>query len=152
MDDDREQLPADENREIVIPIVEEEIVTGARPVKTGSVRVDKRVEKHVRKIDMPLLHEEVEVKRVPVNRVVTVAPQVRTEGDTTIVPIVEEELVVTKRLLLKEEIHLTRRRTRNRYVRDVELQRETAEVRRLDSAGRTVEKTKRRNSVGWPTD
>ena len=152
MDDDREQLPADENRELVIPIVEEEIVTGARPVKTGSVRVDKRVEKHVRKIDMPLLHEEVEVKRVPVNRVVTVAPQVRTEGDTTIVPIVEEELVVTKRLLLKEELHLTRRRTRNRYVRDVELQRETAEVRRLDSAGRTVEKTKRRNSVAWPTD
>jgi len=140
MYDDREQLPADENREIVIPIVEEEIVTGARPVKTGSVRVDKRVEKHVRKIDMPLLHEEVEVKRVPVNLVVTVAPQVRTEGDTTIVPIVEEELVVTKRLLLKEEIHLTRRRTRNRYVRDVELQRETAEVRRLDAAGRTVEK------------
>ena len=152
MDDDREQLPADENREILIPIVEEEIVTGAHPVKTGSVRVDKRVEKHVRKIDMPLLHEEVEVKRVPVNRVVTVAPQVRTEGDTTIVPIVEEELVVTKRLLLKEELHLTRRRTRNRYVRDVELQRETAEVRRLDSAGRTVEKTKRRNSVAWPTD
>src|ERR1051325_2512596 len=128
MDDDREQLPADENRELVIPIVEEEIVTGARPVKTGSVRVDKRVEKHVRKIEMPLLHEAVEVKRVPVNRVVTVAPQVRTEGDTTIVPIVEEELVVTKRLLLKEELHLTRRRTRNRYVRDVELKRETAEV------------------------
>src|SRR5689334_21461416 len=99
----------EEPEEIVIPVVEEEVVAGAKPVKTGSVRVDKHVEQRVRRIQAPLVHEEVEVKRVPVNRVVEQVPTVRRKGAVIIVPVVEEELVVTKRLVLKEEIHLIKR-------------------------------------------
>jgi hypothetical protein len=47
------------------------------------------------------------------------------------VPVVEEELVVTKRLVLKEEIHVIKRRTKDRVVKEVELGRERATVRRL---------------------
>ncbi|HYO80442.1 MAG TPA: DUF2382 domain-containing protein [Bryobacteraceae bacterium] len=57
-----------------------------------------------------LFTEEAEVKRVSVNRMVTEAPQTRIEGEVTIVPVVEEVLVIEKRLLLKEEIHIVRRR------------------------------------------
>jgi stress response protein YsnF len=53
--------------------------------------------------------ESVEVTRVPIDRMVDIAPEVRTEGDVTIVPVVEEVLVVEKRLLLKEELHIRRR-------------------------------------------
>lgn len=37
------------------------------------------------------------------------APEIRTEGDVTIVPVLEEVLVVEKRLVLKEELHIRRR-------------------------------------------
>src|SRR5439155_10659636 len=86
----------DERDEVVIPVVEEEVVAGARPVKTGAVRVDKHVERRIRRIDTPLLHEDVDVRHVAINRVVTEMPAVRRKGDTVIVPVVEEELVVTK--------------------------------------------------------
>ena len=46
-------------------------------------------------------------------------------------PVVEEELVVTKRLVLKEEIHLIKKRTKDRVVKEVELGRERATVRRV---------------------
>lgn len=122
--------------EAVIPVIEEDVVTGTRAVKTGAVRVDKHVEKRVRRIEAPLLHEDVEVRRVPVNKVITEIPAVRKKGDTVIVPVVEEELIVKKRLVLKEEIHLIKRRTKERVVKEVELDRERAEVHRVDAEGR----------------
>jgi uncharacterized protein (TIGR02271 family) len=116
--------------EIVIPVIEEELATGTRAVETGSVRVEKEVEKRVRQVSAPLVREEVEVRRVPVNRVVEEAPKTRRHGDTVIVPVVEEELVVTKRLVLKEEIHLVKRRTKERVVKEVEVGRERVKVER----------------------
>jgi len=131
--------PETQREDVVIPMIEEEVEAGAVPVKTGSVRVDKHVEKRIRTIETPLLHESVEVKRVPVNREVREVPAVRRAGDTIIVPVVEEELVVTKRLVLKEEIHLVKRRTKDRVQQKVELERERAEVKRLDASGRVVD-------------
>jgi uncharacterized protein (TIGR02271 family) len=131
-------MNSEESEELVLPVIEEEIAAGVKAVKTGSVRVDKHVEKRLRKVEGPLLHEDVEVRRVPVNRVVTEPPAVRRKGDTVIVPVVEEELVVTKRLVLKEEIHLVKRRTKDRFVKEVEVNRERAEVHRLDADGRIV--------------
>jgi uncharacterized protein (TIGR02271 family) len=124
-------MEKDSEQDVVIPVIEEEIVTGKRLVKTGAVRVDKHVAKRIRKIDVPLMQEYVEVRRVPVNRVVNEIPEVCQKGDTVIVPVVEEELVISKRLVLKEEIHLVRRRTKERVVKEVELNRERADVRRV---------------------
>src|SRR3954467_6759421 len=139
--DDREEISREnEDDDVVIPVIEEEVAAGVKAVKTGGVRVDKHVEKRIRKLTAPLLHEDVEVRRVPVNRVVTEAPKVRKKGDTVIVPVVEEELVVTKRLVLKEEIHLIKRRTKDRFVKEVELNRERAEVHRLDADGRVIDR------------
>jgi len=81
--------------------------------------------------------------------VVTEPPKVRRKGDTVIVPVVEEELVVTKRLVLKEEIHLMKRRTKEQLVKTVELDRERAVVRRLDREGRVIDRrpAEKRRSV-----
>jgi uncharacterized protein (TIGR02271 family) len=129
----------DSNNEVVVPVIEEELAIGTRAVTTGSVRVDKHVMKRVRKISAPLVHEGVEVRRVPINKVVTEIPRARRRGDTVIVPVVEEELVVTKRMVLKEEIHLVKQRTRERVVKEVEVNRERAEVHRLDAKGRVLD-------------
>jgi uncharacterized protein (TIGR02271 family) len=147
-------MPSNDNDrppdELVIPVVEEDVVTGTQPVTTGGVRVEKHVETRTRKIELPLIHEEVEVSRVPVNRVVSKVPSTREEGNTLIVPVVEEELVVQKRLILKEEIHIVRKRFKDRVSKEVEVDRERAVVRRLDEHGRVLDrapKPRKRRSV-----
>ena len=125
--------------EAVVPVIEEQADVGTRRIKTGSVRIDKQVERRLQKVAAPLVMDDVEVRRVAVNRVVDHAPPTRTEGDTIIIPVVEEELIVTKRLVVKEEIHIIRRRTKQRITQDVELTRERAEVRRLDAEGQTID-------------
>lgn len=131
---------ADENqRDIapatVVPVIEEELIAGTRQVDTGAVRVRKEVEHIAKSIDIPLRHEVVEVTRVPAGRAVDEIPPVREEGDVLIVPVVEEEIVVQKRLVLKEEIHLRRRRVEERVTKEVTLDREHAIVERLDKQG-----------------
>ena len=128
-------LNAENADEIIVPVLEEGVIAGAKPVKTGAVRVEKQVEKRVRKVQTPLVHENVEIRRVPVNRVVTEMPGVRKRGETTIIPVVEEELVISKRLVLREEVHLIRHRTKVRVTKEVTLHRETATVHRLDADG-----------------
>jgi stress response protein YsnF len=59
-------------------------------------------------VSQELKSERVTVSRVPINRYVEAPPQVRTEGDVTIIPVLEEVLIVEKKLLLREEIHLQR--------------------------------------------
>lgn len=124
------------NEATVIPVVAEEVVVGTKAVKGGAVRVHKHVQERVEHIEMPLTQDSIDIRRVVVNRVVDAPPRIRTEGDTIIVPVVEEEIVVTKRLVLKEELHLIRRRTQTRATREVTVRREEAEVERVDSQGR----------------
>ena len=135
MNEKSEQAPQSQD-EVVIPVIEEELVAGRRQVKTGSVRVDKHVEKRIRRVEAPLLQENVEIRRVPVNRVIDEEPPIRHHGNAVVVPIVEEELVITKRLVLKEEIYLTKRRIKDRVVKDVQLNLERAEIRRFGAEGR----------------
>lgn len=134
------RLNAESADEIVVPVLEEHVIAGAKPVKTGAVRVEKHVEKRLRKVETPLLHENVEIRRVPVNRVVTEMPGIRKRGETTIIPVVEEELIISKRLVVREEIHLIRHRTKGRVTKEVTLHRETATVHRLDADGRRVDR------------
>jgi stress response protein YsnF len=77
--------------------------------------------------------ETVEVTRVPVNREIDVAPSIRTEGDVTIIPVVEEVVVVEKRLVLKEEIHLRRTVTREDIAVPVKLRKQRATVKHKNS-------------------
>jgi uncharacterized protein (TIGR02271 family) len=127
------------NSQQVIPVIEEELVATKRIVKTGSVRVQKHVDKRMENVTMPLIRQTVEVKRVPVNREIESMPETRTIGATTIIPVVEEEIVVTKRMILKEEIHLTRHHSSEITTKQVQLGKERAEVLRVDAEGRVVD-------------
>jgi len=53
MNKEREpENPQPQTDEIAIPVIEEEMVAGTRTVKTGSVRIDKHVEKRIRKVHL----------------------------------------------------------------------------------------------------
>jgi stress response protein YsnF len=84
-------------------------------------------------INEPLWQEKVEVKRVAVNRVVDGPLSVRHEGDTMIVPILEEILVVEKRLMLTEELHISKQRMETHKPQRVTLRSEEVTVERIDN-------------------
>ena len=88
-----------------------ERVTLSKRVRRTLVRASRTTSTREEAVKAELSHEHVVVERVAVGRVVEVVPPVRQEGDVTIMPVVEEELVMVRRLVLKEEVHLRRVRT-----------------------------------------
>lgn len=115
----------------VVPVVEERLDVHKQTVDRGRVRVEKRVHEREEVIDEPLTQEDVEIERVPVGREIDSPVPVRYEGDTMIVPLMEEVLVVQKRLVLREELRITRRRTEVREVHRETLRVEEANIERL---------------------
>ena len=116
-------------------LVEERLEVGKRAVERGRVVVRTRVETREEVVEVDLRREEVEVERVPAGRPVEAPPPVREEDGVLIVPVLEERLVVTTELVLKEEIRITRR-SRIEHVREpVTLRSERAEVERLEGRG-----------------
>lgn len=100
---------AEDGGRLVIPVIAEQVQVEKRQIQSGGVRVRKLVYEHQETIDEPLMRDEVHVERVAVNRFLESPIAAHYEGDTLIVPILEETLVVEKRLLLKEELHITKR-------------------------------------------
>jgi stress response protein YsnF len=92
--------------EEVVPLVEERMRVEKRTVETGRVRVSLSTETTEEIMRETLRSRSVEVERVELGHEVTEMPRTRQEGDVIIVPVVEEILVIEKRLVLKEEIHL----------------------------------------------
>ena len=115
----------------VIPVVAEELQVGKRSVETGRVRVTKTVREQQETVDQPVLAEEVVVERVPVNRVVETAPQPRQEGDTLVFPVLEEVMVVERRLVLKEEVRITKRVKETHNPQTVTLRSEDVKIERI---------------------
>lgn len=119
---------------IVVPVVEEELSVGKRVVEGGGVRVTRRVEEHEEIIRQALKREDVEVVRVPVNRVAQGAESVRQDGDVTVVPVVEEVLVVTKQLVVREELHIRKRVREEVKPERVVLRKQVVDVEKLQSS------------------
>lgn len=117
--------------EEVVPVFEEELDVTKRVVGTGRVRVETRTELVDELVKTELANSQFDVERVPVNQVVDEAPAVKTVGDVTIVPVLEEVLVVEKRLMLKEELHITRRVATEQVEIPVSLRKQRAVVTRI---------------------
>jgi len=140
-DQERKAAPSDlttaaggpERREevAVVPLVEEHVVVERRERETSRVRITMHVHERTETVDEPVMREQVDVERVPINRIVDVAPPTREEGDYLIIPVVEEQVVVEKRLVLKEEIRVRKTRTTERHREDVVVRSEDAEVVRV---------------------
>lgn len=121
--------------EVVVPVVREELEVGKRAEERGSVVVHVVPTLRTEVVDVALAEERVEVERVPVNRFVTGVQPVRQDGDVTVVPVYEEVLVVERRLMLKEEVRVTRHRQVRSERRQVELRAEEVHVLRSGAGG-----------------
>jgi uncharacterized protein (TIGR02271 family) len=118
----------------VIPVIEEQLQVGKRVVETGSVRVSKTVHEEEVNVETPVVVEKLDIERIPINQYVESAPPaVRYEGDVMIVPILEEVVVVQKRLRLVEELRITKRQEHTQVSQPVILRREEVTVERRDN-------------------
>jgi uncharacterized protein (TIGR02271 family) len=123
----------------VIPIVEERAAILKRKTLTEGVRVRTVVRAEETTIEEPVATEEVEVERVPLDLWVEAPVPVRQEGDTTIITLVEEVVVVEKRLRAIEEVRIIKRQDIEPSVQTVTLRREEAVIERLSAGGTTTD-------------
>ena len=126
-------------RGLVIPVVEERLEVSRERVETGRVRITKSVEAREVVVDDPLKRESVRVEHVPINQVVTGAvPQVREEGDVTVIPILEERVVTRTELVLVEEVRIHRDHSEYHDPQRVTLRKEVVAVERFGEDGRPL--------------
>ena len=124
-----------EQQMVVIPVIEETVSISKKEIETGIVRAVKTVEEKEETVNLDLLCEEYEIEHVAVNRYFDdELPQKRQEGDTLIIPVLKEVLV--KRVLLIEEIRITKKITHSAEQQKVTLRTETVTVSRTP-AGNT---------------
>lgn len=124
-------MPQSIDERVVVPVIEEEVEIDRRLVDTAEVHVRKRVHERTEQVRPTARREEITVEHVPVNRYVESAPETRVEGDVLVVPVLEEVLVVEKRLLLREEVHIRKTFVEERVApQDVVLRREEVEIER----------------------
>ena len=120
----------EEDRPDVIPLIQEDVSITTRKVETSRVRVSTKTVEHIDYARADLFQEAVHVEHVPIGREVAAAPAIREEGDTIVIPIIEEIMVVEKRLVLREEIRITRSRTTEAFEEAVTLRSMVADVER----------------------
>jgi uncharacterized protein (TIGR02271 family) len=121
--------------EASIPLVAENVTVDKRSVETGRVRIRTVVDERLARVAADLERDDVRIERVAVNREVSEPPQIREEDGVLIVPVLEEVIVVEKRLVLKEELHVHRSREREHVEEAVRLKAMRAEVQRVPPAG-----------------
>jgi uncharacterized protein (TIGR02271 family) len=98
----------DPELEGTIELKEEQLVPHKEMRDVGEVVVRTEVEDFPRRLEVEALREEIEVEHVPIGQVVSERVAPWEEGDVLIVPVYEEQLVVTKRLLLREQLRVRR--------------------------------------------
>ena len=113
---------------ISIPVIEEELEVQKRQVETGTVRINKTIREHEEIVEQALAKESAKIERIPINRIVKEAATSRYENDTLIIPVYEEEVVVEKRLVLREEIRISKETSVEQHHERIPLRSETVTV------------------------
>ena len=93
-----------------IPIVEERARISKRVVEGDLVRIRSSVAMRIEQLSEQLTREDVVIERVTVDREIDALPEIRQENDVLIIPVVEERLIVEKRWVLTEELHVRKQR------------------------------------------
>lgn len=120
----------------VLSVVQERPVIHKRLRPVSHVRIQVTPQEEHRVLDVPLTEQQVSIERVQTERFVDQAPPIRQKADVTIIPILEEVMVVEKRLMVREELHVRRMEKRVHHQKSVTLRREQATITRQPIAAR----------------
>ena len=111
--------------ELRVQRTEEELAAGTRVREAGQLKVRKRVRTDREHIEVPTRHEEVSVERVPVEGE---ASEAEIGEEEVVVPVTEEEVVVGKRPVVKEEVRIRKDVVEETEVVEEDVRREEIEV------------------------
>jgi uncharacterized protein (TIGR02271 family) len=109
----------------------EDLDVKKRQVVTGRVQVSAVTHEHEKLVDELLGRERVEIERIAIGSRIDAMPAIRNEGDTIVIPVVEETLAIQRQLILKEEVRVRRVRDEEQYRETVTLRNQEAVVTRL---------------------
>ncbi len=111
--------------ELRVQRTEEELRAGTREREAGGLNVRKRVRTDREQVRVPTRREEVNVERVPVNEQRTGA---EIGEDEVSVPVVEEEAVVGKEAVVKEEVRVRKDVVDDEEVVEEDVRREEVDI------------------------
>jgi uncharacterized protein (TIGR02271 family) len=121
---------ASHDDELRLPLSAELLDVTRQQVVTGRVRVSTVTRERKEAINELLTSEHAEVERVSLGKLIDEIPSIRQEGDTIVIPVVEEVLVFEKKLILKEEVRVRRVRHVERRCEEVTLREQDAVITR----------------------
>lgn len=122
--------PAASPDEIKVPVVEEVLVVGKEEVVSGAVTLHKRVLTNTESVAIDLREESISVDRVAIERYVDEVPEIRSENGVTIIPVVKEVVVVEKKLMLVEELHIKKNHQTKTHREEITLRQEQIDIER----------------------
>ncbi|HLI50492.1 MAG TPA: DUF2382 domain-containing protein [Thermomicrobiaceae bacterium] len=132
---DLRDAPITNEGEQVLELREERLVARKELREVGEIGVRVEVEELPGRLAIDAAREEVEVEHLPVGQVVSERRPPWQEGDVLIVPVYEEQLVVVKRLVLREQLRIRRVSVTERRLFEDQLRRERVVVDDPDETG-----------------
>jgi uncharacterized protein (TIGR02271 family) len=122
--------PFAEDKDIVIPVLREEVEVDKRIVERGGVIIEKKTETEEISIDMPLLSDEINIEKISINQYIDSYPETKQDDQEIIIPVVKE--VIIKKLLLVEEIHITKNKTTVTKNQKIKIKKDRVEITRKE--------------------
>jgi stress response protein YsnF len=119
--------------DLKISLQSEEVIVSRHEVTGDTVRIGTVTREHDHHIDESLTHTRVDIERVPVGRLIESVPPVREEGDTTVLSVVAEVVVIERRQILKEEVRIRRVQVAERYQDIVASRRQDVTINRIEA-------------------
>jgi len=130
-DDPQAEPPVPVEDDAVLRLLAEELSVGRRQVETGRLQIRRTTRERIAEVDEELHRLDAEIERRPVGTFVDARPEVRETEDEIVIPVVEEVVVVERRLMLREEICIRKVRRSERHREQVRLRVQEADILRL---------------------
>jgi stress response protein YsnF len=125
------RIPDDIQGGKVIPVIEEQVVVGTKRVEKASILIEKKIKTEEVSVDVPLTGQSYDIQRIPKNDYLESIPEIWHEGDTTVIPVVKE--VMVKKILLTEEIRITKKIQVTEGTENVSLKKEEVTITRKEN-------------------
>ncbi len=125
MENERTERITEHDNELRVQRTEEELAAGTREREAGELRVKKNVRTDRESVEVPTRHEEVSVERVPLSGE---ASESEIGDDEVAIPVTEEEVVVSKRPVVKEEVRIRKDVVEDTQIVEEDVRREEIDV------------------------
>lgn len=132
-------VPPSQAAPAVVPVIAESVVVQRQVETAGELRVRVKASTVTEQVPLDQVVQHAHVERVAVGRPCAEREPPRYEADVLIIPVYEEVVVVSRQLVLKEELRVSLTQAMSSTVQAVNLRREQAIVERLQPDGSWVE-------------